>query len=136
MRRVTKKKNGRALHATFLFLPPVQRSCSCGELGTPEFVGHPRQISMTRATVKGSTTGLGQTLRTGRPLVRWVILPWRLETKRNSGSGHGKAADAGLGRLALGDGHFAQCCDQRGPDLKHSTTTTTCNIHAQRDAHS
>ena len=36
---------------------------------TPEFFGHRLQTSMTRATVEESTAGLGQTLRTGRPLV-------------------------------------------------------------------
>ena len=40
-----------------------------GELGTPEFFGHRLQTSMTRATVEDSTAGLGQILRTGRPLV-------------------------------------------------------------------
>ena len=44
-------------------LPPV------GELGIPEFFGRRLHTSMTPATVEDSTAGLGQTLRTGRPLV-------------------------------------------------------------------
>ena len=49
-------------------------------------------------------------LSCGRPVVWWVILPWRLgavqAVRRNSGSGHEKAADAGLGPLLWGqDGH-------------------------------
>ena len=40
-----------------------------GELGISKFFGHRLQISMTRATAEDSTAGLGQTLRTGRPLV-------------------------------------------------------------------
>ena len=32
---------------------------------------------MTRATVDDSTVALGQTLRTGRPLVGGFIPPWR-----------------------------------------------------------
>ena len=35
----------------------------------PEFFDHRLQTSMTRATVEDSTTGPGQTFRTGRPLV-------------------------------------------------------------------
>ena len=42
---------------------------TCGELGIPEFLGRRLQTSMTRATVEASTAGLGQTVRTKRPLV-------------------------------------------------------------------
>ena len=66
--------------------------------------------------------------------------PWRLGTvlefagtkaaRKNSGSGHEKTADAGLslllwGRITACDPHALggdQCGEQRGPDLKHSTT--------------
>ena len=41
----------------------------CGEFGTPEFFRCRFQTSMDRATVEDSTAGLGQLLRTGRPLV-------------------------------------------------------------------
>ena len=46
-----------------------------GRHGTPEFFCHRPQTSMTRASVEDRTADLGQTLRTGRPL---VILPRRL----------------------------------------------------------
>ena len=72
----------------------------------------------------------------------WVVLPWRLgavheftkAARRNSGSGHEKAADAGLGLVLWGSDKSAcdphalggdQCGEQRGPDVKHSTATTT-----------
>ena len=63
----------------------------------------------------------------------WVITAWRLGTvhefsgtqaaRRNSGSGHEKASDAGLGLLLWGR---TTACDphalgQRGPDLRHVT---------------
>ena len=35
----------------------------------PEFLGYRLQTSVTNATVEDSTAGLGQTLRTERPLV-------------------------------------------------------------------
>ena len=42
---------------------------TCGELGIREFLGRRLQTSMTHATVEASTAGLGQTVRTKRPLV-------------------------------------------------------------------
>ena len=42
---------------------------TCGELGTSEVFSHRLHTSMTRGTADDSTAGLGQTLRTGRPLV-------------------------------------------------------------------
>ena len=84
-----------------------------------------------------------------KPSVRDVLrlvayLSWRLgavrgltgsqAARRNSGSGHEKAADAGLGSLALGreGGRTTACgphalggdqrCVQRSPDLEHRET--------------
>ena len=64
-------------------------------------------LSMTRATAEESTVGLGQTSPYETSSGWWVILPWRLGTaheftgtqaaRRDPGSGHEKAADAGLG---------------------------------------
>ena len=75
-------------------------------------------------------------------MVGGLSFPWRLgavheftkAARRNSGSGHEKAADAGLGLVLWGSDKSAcdphamggdQCGEQRGPDVKHSTATTT-----------
>ena len=78
------------------------------------------------------TARQGQTLRVGRPLVGGLSLHCHKGFQEAVRRGHQKSANAGLGLLlrgrttahdprALGG---AQCGEQRGPDLKHSTLTT------------
>ena len=50
-------------------LRTVRHSHLWREFGTPEFFSHRRQTSTARATEEDGTASLGQTLRTGRPLV-------------------------------------------------------------------
>ena len=80
-----------------------------------EFLGHRLQTSMTRATVD-STASLGETLRTGRPLVGgssfhgvsalcMSSLPHRLPGGIQA-QGLRPAADAGLGLLFWWLGNF------------------------------
>ena len=73
----------------------------------PGFFGNRLQTSRTRASVEGSTAGLGQTLR-----VLWLVglsfhdvsglCTSSLAHGLNSGSRHEKADDAGLGLLLWG----------------------------------
>ena len=74
-----------------------------GELGTPEFFCHRLHTSMTRATLEDSTVVLSHILRTERPLVGGLSFHGvsllrtsslaHFAARRNSGSGHEKAAD-------------------------------------------
>ena len=132
MRSVEGRTSGRRFLLDSEALPLV------GTSELPEFFGHRLQILTTRATVVDSTAGLGQTPPYGTSshgvsglCVNSVahLLPVGIP-----GSGHEKAADAGLGPLAQGAGqvlviHHAlgggQCGEQRGPDLRYSTTTDT-----------
>ena len=82
---------------------------SVGSSEPPEFFGHRLQTSMTPATVEDSTAGLGQTLRTGHPLVGGLCLHGVCTSSlapRPPGGlqvlGHEEDADTGLGSLALG----------------------------------
>ena len=50
-------------------IPQCAEAFPTVERWEPEFFGHRLQTSTIRATVEDSTAGLGQSLRTGRPLV-------------------------------------------------------------------
>ena len=84
--------------------PPTVRHSHLWEArNLSEFFQHRLRTSMTRATLEHGTASLGQTLRTGRPLVGGVVLllgsrdVHEFTARRNSGSRHVKAADAGPG---------------------------------------
>ena len=111
-------------------VPARQRSNSeafplVGSSEPPEFFGHRLQSSMTRATVEDSTAGLGQTLRTGRPLVGGLSLHGVSGLCMNSRAHWlprwNSSPELGVGfflrpaRHALGG---AWCGEQRGPPLK------------------
>ena len=120
----------------FIFLPPT-----CREFGTPEFLGHGLQTSMTRATVDDGTAGLGQSLRTGRCLVGGSSfhgvsglclssLPHGLPAGSQAQGMRRRPMQAWVSCSESGtlvcDPHALggdQCGEQRGPDLKQSTTT-------------
>ena len=66
--RATQRGRGRTASRS-ASLKTVRRLPLVVSSESPEFFGHRLQTSMARATVEDSTAGLGQTIRTGRPLV-------------------------------------------------------------------
>ena len=104
-----------------------------GASESPEFFGHRLQTSRTHETVEESTAGLGQSFRTGRPLVGGLcfhgvsglcmnhLAHWQPRGIQGPGCMRHQSLALG-GRPTTCDRHAlggAQDGEQRGPDLKH-----------------
>ena len=113
--------------------PYTVRFSTCGQPGIPKFFSHRLRTSMTRATVEDSTAGLGQTLRTGPPLVgglsfhhvsRMCMNPTAHSFPRGI-QAYETTRPMHAGSLALGVGQLLvtrPCGKHRRPDLKHINT--------------
>ena len=98
---------------------------------------------MTRATVEDRTAGVGQSLRTGRPLVGGFsfhgvsgLCPNSLAHGQPGGiqsQGMRQAADAGQLPVIRTPWGGAQCGEQCGPDLEHSETKQSKNKNKDKD---
>ena len=102
---------------------------TCVEVGIPEFFGRRLQTSMTRATVKDSTAGLGQILVRG---VFWLVgypsmasrgcarIPWRMGCQEEfKARVFETRVSCSGGRPTTRDPHALRG-ERRRPHLKHS----------------
>ena len=96
----------------------------------PEFLGHRLQTSMTRATVEGSTRGLGQTLRTGRSLIGGLSVHGVSGICMRS-LAHGQSLAPGVGQLSV---THTPVWKQRGPDLNKAHKGHASLESAERDS--